>query len=526
MRKRLFGLGAAAVVFVAILWMAQMVAKPRLDLLYAQLDAAAAGDVVAALEQMGVAYDVRGTSVFVEAAQRDSVRLALAADGLPANGPQGYELLDGLTGFGTTSQMFDAAYWRAKEGELARTILSSPGITGARVHLSVVNTNPFRRGAPPQASVFLTSRSGTIAPELARAMRFLVASAVQDLDPSQVSIIDSAGRLISAEDTLAVGANGDPRADLLRDRVQRLVSARVGPGNAVVEVSLSTDTSSESIVERRFDPSERVAISSDTEERSRTSQDSGQAVTVASNLPDGDAAGGAGGSSNDTETRERINYEVSETTREIIKQAGAINRLTVAVLVNGAREVNAEGVVEFVPLPDVEIDALRELVASAVGFDAERGDVITIRSMALEAPVESGSSAIAQPWYATSLDATQIIQAAILGVVALFLGLFVLRPLLTSQTAETPGLPAPTQPATDALLPTAELDPGDEFPDLGTGGADLPMLVAADQDFARELGFEDGASDDPVERLRGLIDARKDETVEVLQNWLEQPEDA
>lgn len=526
MRRRIISIGAAVAVFAAVLMMAQMVAKPRLDLLYAQLDPAAAGDVVAALEQMGVPFDVRGTAIFVEAPQRDSVRLALAADGLPANGPQGYELLDGLSGFGTTSQMFDAAYWRAKEGELARTILSSPGITGARVHLSAVDTNAFRRDVQPRASVFLTSRSGSIAPELARAMRFLVASAVQGLEPSQVSVIDSAGRLVSGDDTLATGAAQDTRADQLRDRVQRLVTARVGPGNAVVEVSLATETASESIVERRFDPSGRVAISTDTEERARSSQDGGQALTVASNLPDGDAAGAPGGSSNDTETRERINYEVSETTREIVKEAGAITRVSVAVLVNGTRVQNADGVLEFQPLPDSEMEALRELVASAVGFDAARGDVITIRSMALEAPPETGTAALSQPWFSGALDATQIAKAAILGVVALILGLFVLRPLLAAPPAQPAGLPAPTDLAASDAMGAESFDGGDALPNFADATPDLPMLLADDPDFARELGLDDEAGSDPVERLRGLIEARKDETVEVLHNWLEQPEDA
>lgn len=526
MRRRIISIGAAAAVFAAVLLMAQMVAKPRLDLLYAQLDPAAAGDVVAALEQMGVAFDVRGTAIFVEASQRDSVRLALASDGLPANGPQGYELLDGLSGFGTTSQMFDAAYWRAKEGELARTILSSPGITGARVHLSVVDNNAFRRDAEPQASVFLTSRSGTIAPELARGMRFLVASAVPGLEPGQVSVIDSAGRLVSGEDTLANGSLQDMRADQLRDRVQRLVTARVGPGNAVVEVSLTTETASESIVERRFDPSSRVAISTDTEERARSSQDGGQALTVASNLPDGDAAGASGGSSNDTETRERINYEVSETTREIVKEAGAITRVSVAVLVNGTRTQNAEGVLEFEPLPEGEMEALRELVASAVGFDAARGDVITIRSMALEAPLENGTAALSQPWYSGTLDATQIAKVAILGAVALILGLFVVRPFLTSPTAQLAGLPAPSDLPENDSSAVPSFGDDEDMPNFADSTPDLPMLLANDPEFASELGLDDHTDSDPVERLRGLIEARKDETVEVLHNWLEQPEDA
>ena len=95
-------------------------------MLYSGLDSAAAGEVVAELEAEGVAFEVEGAAIMVDAAARDRIRMQLAAKGLPAGGPAGYEILDSLSGFGTTSQMFDAAYWRAKEGELARTITGSP----------------------------------------------------------------------------------------------------------------------------------------------------------------------------------------------------------------------------------------------------------------------------------------------------------------------------------------------------------------------------------------------------------------
>ena len=105
-------------------------------LLYSGLDPAAAGEVVAELEAERRALRGARRGDPRRRAARDRVRMALAAKGLPAGGPAGYEILDGLSGFGTTSQMFDAAYWRAKEGELARTITASPNVRAARVHLA------------------------------------------------------------------------------------------------------------------------------------------------------------------------------------------------------------------------------------------------------------------------------------------------------------------------------------------------------------------------------------------------------
>ncbi len=524
-RKRIISVVSAIAVFGAVLLMAQVASQPRMSLLYAQMQDGAAGDVVRVLEQMGVAYEVRGGSIFVPATQRDELRLSLASEGLPANGPKGYELLDSLSGFGTTAQMFDAAYWRAKEGELARTILSSSGVSGARVHIGYGENSPFQRDQGITASVFLTSATGTIDADLARAMRFLVASAVPRLDPTDVSIIDSTGRLVSSDVEDTPIAHGEDRANQLRERVQRLVEARVGFGNAVVEVSVDTATESESILERRFDPAGRVAISTDTEERTSQSNDGGAGVTVASNLPDGDAAGGAGTSSQNNETRERVNYEVSETTREITRAAGAVRRLTVAVLVNGTKSVDENGVESFVPLPEPEIDALRALVESAVGFDDTRGDQITIRSMAFEERLASGTSAVSPPWYHGQFDLMTLAQLAILGFVALLIGMFVLRPILASGSAQPVGLPAPDDTSSLAELPDIEAEGFDAGPLDGDGAEELPVLVSADG-FDSEFGFAAEGQEDPIDRLRGLIDSRREETVEVLRSWLDEKEQA
>ena len=131
-RKIIAGLAAAGM-FAAILAMTNLASSPSLTLLYTGLESSQAGEIVKSLEQRGVQYEVRGGSIFVESSQRDALRMTLASEGLPSNSNQGYELLDSLSGFGTTSQMFDAAYWRAKEGELARTIVSNSHISMARV---------------------------------------------------------------------------------------------------------------------------------------------------------------------------------------------------------------------------------------------------------------------------------------------------------------------------------------------------------------------------------------------------------
>ncbi len=528
-RKRVIVVLATVAMFWAVLSLTRAASQPSLTLLYSGLESGAAGDVVSALEQRGVAYDVRGGSIFVEASLRDELRMTLASEGLPANSGKGYELLDGLSGFGTTSQMFDAAYWRAKEGELARTIVAHPAITVARVHIASTGSNPFQRETQLSASVSITSSSG-ISGKHARALKFLVASAVSGLTPEDVSVIDSQGGLIGSADE-APENTSDDRAETMRKRVQRLLEARVGSGNAVVEVSVDTITRTESIRERQIDPDSRVAISTDTEERSNSASDQGNGdVTVASNLPEGDGASGDASSSQTSETRERVNYEVSATEREITNAPGAIKRLTVAVLVNGTNEIDARGANVFQPRSEDELSALRELVASAVGFDEARGDVITLKTMEFEVNEPAGTSASASLIDSLALDLMSVIQTFVLGIVAIVLGLFVLRPLLSRPDPAPVAMLDSVSTEGDPYSIEDELTPLSGEIDDGILDSEGMQLINAQRSTAGGEALNLPAInkpevEDPVERLRGLIGERQEETVEILRSWLEGEEE-
>lgn len=526
-RKKLIAILATAAMFAAILTLARMAATPSLTLLYSGLENGAAGEVVRAMEQRGIAHEVRGGAIFVEADQRDTLRMTLASEGLPNNNSKGYELLDSLSGFGTTSQMFDAAYWRAKEGELARTILSGPGITAARVHIANAGGNPFRRDLRPSASVSVTTSNGALPAAQARALRFLVASAVAGLNPEDVTVVDGTGALVAGTDDNATANTADDKSAALRDKVERLLAARVGPGNAVVEVSLETVTESELIREKRIDPESRVIISTETEESSDTAQNAGGGdVTVASNLPDGDANTSNGSSnSQNSQSRERINYEVSETEREIQRAAGAIKRISVAVLVNGFTVTDDAGAQTIQPRPEEELAALRDLVASAVGFNEQRGDVITLRSLAFEPLQPLGTAATPGFLDQLSLDVMSLIQMAVLALVTLLLGLFVLRPVLRAPAAQAPaGLPAPT-PA-PITTPQAPVLTGEIADEDGNFQSAPGLAVTSAPNRSTPKGEATLTQSDAVERLRAVINDRKDETVEILRSWLEDEEGA
>lgn len=496
-RRRAVVVGATLAMFVTVLALARMASAPQMALLYAGLDPARSGEVVAALEQRNVAYSVNGQSIMVDSTQRDALRMELAAEGLPAQTGAGYELLDSLSGFGTTAQMFDAAWGRAVEGELARTILANPAFRAARVHIARPESQPFGAKPVPTASVVVTSLAGSIGAAEAKALRHLVAAAVPGLRSDGVEVIDSVGGLVPVEDASPSASAADARAEAIRANVERLLAARVGAGKAVVQVALELESQSEQVTQRTIDPQGRVAISTETTSKSGSNSDAGGQVTVASNLPQNGANDGS--KSESSESNERVNYEVSETQRALTRVPGDIRRLTVAVLVDGTRTAAEDGTETWAPRSDEEIAALRDLVAAAVGFKEDRGDVLTLKQLEFSPVDSSGTLVEAQGGlFSGAIDLMTLVKLGLLALVVTLLGLFVLRPALAARRAAEPlALP---DPAPDAL--TGEVS-----------GFDLPELPVIDISLDPDP--------DPVARLRRLIEERQAESVEILRGWME-----
>jgi flagellar M-ring protein FliF len=338
------------------------------------------------------------------------------------------------------------------------------------------------------------------------------------MQPDDVAVIDSVAGLIPSEaDTSAPNTLGATKAIEIKQNVERLLAARVGPGKAVVEVNVDVVTDREEVNQRTLDPQGKVAISTDTQDKSGTSSGNDGAVTVASNLPSGAAGAGGTNQSQNTDKSERVNYEVSETNRQVIKLPGAVAKLSVAVLVDQETATAADGSVTFQPRSEAELATLKELVASAIGLDTTRGDVLTLKSLpfqqhAVEGTLmESGSSAFG------SVNLMLLIQLAVLSVVALILGVFVIRPILTSRGQnQLPlqlaplSLPGNLSKAEDAAL-TGEIDDGGIFSQVA--------------DFSEQEAAMTGIETDPVARLRRLIDERQSESIEILRSWMENDEE-
>lgn len=524
--KQKLALGAAFLfTFLIIIGFSVMASRPSMALLYGGLEPAEAGEVIAGIERANVAYEVRGDAIWVDSIQRDELRVQLAAEGLPTTGSAGYELLDGMSGFGTTAQMFDAAYWRAKEGELARTVLALPNVKAARVHIAVENSRGYRREFTGSASATLTTNGAPVSRDQAAALKHLISSAVPGMAPESVTIIDSRRGIITSDEE----HNGADRAEEIKHNVERILESHVGIGNAIVELNLDIETAAEQVVEQRFDPDQRALISQVTEETTDQSNSTGSgAVTAASNLPDGDESQGDRSESARSENRQQANYEVSTVTREVSRQPGATRRLSVAVLVNGVVQQNPNGEAEIVPRPENELQVLHELVASAVGYDEARGDVITVKSLPFAELTQNGT--LAEPSFIDRLELNSLARIALIGLFTLIVMFILMR---TASRSSQTVLMAPT-PELDNSTPLPDLSDG--FPTMAINDFDESMIkplalgeMAHPEEETPEPMFSEQLAlppADPVARLRTMMRERQEESIKILSGWIEDKENA
>ena len=512
-RRRIILIGAMVGTLVAVLSLAQIATRPGSALLFSGLDSKTAGAVISRLEQMNIPSEVRGDAIYVPENERDRLRLALAGEGLPRQGQPGLEILEDMSVFTSSNGMIETANWRALEGELARTILSSQGVEAARVHIAVPARRSYaRNNAPPTASVTVTMASGGLTVDQATAFRYLVALAVPGLEPDQVVVADSAAGVVlapggdNAINTAATQAAN--RESRLKAEIEDLLTARVGRDRVRVSVSVEADREAETVTERIIRPDSRVTIHSDTEEISDNAEGAAGAVTVASNLPTGDAAGGADRKSARTETRERVNYDYSEVRRETVRGAGAIRRISVAVLVDGIISENADGESVWVERPEDELEDLRNLVIASIGYDEERGDIVTVDSMAFQ-PGATPGAFVEKSGFSRFLErnALTLIQLGVLSAVILALGLTVIRPILGRRDDEID----------ITTLPLADMAEGQ-------GQGELVALPNAGAD-----GLDPFDEDEPAanETLLALVAENPEKSALMLKSWLEeQPAEA
>ncbi len=257
---------------------------PQMTMLFSDLSLEDSGAIIKDLERQNIPFQLRneGAMILVPRDRVARLRMKLAEGGLPKGGGVGYEIFDRSDTLGATSFVQNVNHLRALEGELARTIRAIERIQMARVHLVLPERQLFSRDRPePSASIVLRVR-GMLEPQQVRAVRHLVASAVNGLKPERVSVIDETGRLLAdgARGDNAMGVTADERQIAyerrLRDQVETIVTSVVGPGRARVQLTADFDFNRVTQTSEKFDPEGRVLRSSQTREESTNSGANGQ----------------------------------------------------------------------------------------------------------------------------------------------------------------------------------------------------------------------------------------------------------
>lgn len=514
------------------------VSTPSLKLLYSDLSTVDSSAVAAKLESEEIRYEVSadGSRVMVPANEIGRARMLLAEAGLPDGGSMGYELFDSQSGFGTTNFVQNINQVRALEGELSRTIGTLEPIRSARVHIVLPQRELFSRDTTDaRASVVVNLVQGQrLERQQIMAIQSLVSSAVPDLEPTNISVVDQSGTLLARGEDNIEELYGTKTAEMrqnienrMRQNIEEIVGQIVGFGK--VRATISADLNFDRITtnEELYDPETVVRSTQTTEENNLEREPKAEEVGVENNLPGADAAllTGKEPTLESNKIEEVTNYEISKTVRNMVREIGEIRKLSVAVLVDGTytTTTNEEGeeVRTYQPRTQAELDQIKALVRSSVGINDERGDLIDVVNMQFaELPQEDLFEGDKILGFETS-ELKDLIEVIIITIAILLVVLLVLRPMvsrvleiqdvkedddieaeLLAATAMTPALTGPSSSHVRSILE-----------DDSEGGEE--NLIDMNQ-------VEGKVKASSLKKVEDIVGAYPNETVSVLRSWMSQ----
>ncbi|MED5422449.1 MAG: flagellar basal-body MS-ring/collar protein FliF, partial [Pseudomonadota bacterium] len=464
--------------------------------------------------------------------------------GLPNGGSMGYEIFDKQSGFGTTNFVQNVNQVRALEGELSRTIISLSPIRSARVHLVLPKRELFsRESLPASASVFLGLVPGnSLSREQVVSIQSLVASAVPQLKADDVSIVDSNGNLLARGgedgDALLTQRGEEMRRSYERrvqNNIEELVGNVVGYNKVRANVTVDLKFDRVSTNQELYDPEGQVVRSTQTvEESDRERAPQNQGVSVENNLPGigGDLLGMDSPTQEASRVEETTNYEISKTIRSTVSEVGEVNKLSIAVLIDGSYVMDEEGNKTYSPRTQQQLDQIYALVRSAVGFDEARGDSLEVINMQF-AEVEIGD--IEQTDTILGFAKDDLLETAevlTVAVMIILVVLLVLQPmigrLISAGAAE--GEDEGSIAIENELLGSGTsqqmlASPGP----TGAGGAEMPMgeldFDSTDEEDVDMISMDRIAGQvkaSSVKKVEDIIDQYPNEAVTVLRGWMEQ----
>ena len=499
---------------------------PSMVLLYGELNADDSSRITSQLSSQNVPFELLqgGSQIMVPSDRALKLRLGLASQGIPSGGSLGYELFDDKQTIGTTSFVQNINLLRALEGELARTIQTISSIRSARVHLVLPRRELFSR-EKHQASASITLRmgNGSLEKDQIAGIQHLVAAAVPGLVPARVSIISSSnGKLLAGgfeEDSASFMAvkSQEQRRNFerrLSRTIESLLEKTVGFGMVRAEVKADMDFDRISTTDEKFDPDGQVIKSNQSiEETNQTRDTEGtQPVTVGTNLPDPNVGSGENASSSGTQSRieETVNFELSKKIINHVREVGIINRLSVAVLIDGVRGIE-DNEPTYQPRSEAEMELLATLVRGAIGFNADRGDTVEVINMEFADVVVEGME-LELFFGLDKNDLLRMAEVLVLSIVAILVILLVVRPLVSRAFESIPSAAAGERLLTDQA--GALTAPG------------IPSEVTVGEERFEELididRVEGRVKASSVKKVGGLVEKHPEEALSILRSWMYQ----
>ncbi len=387
--------------------------RPVYKTLYANMNSDDAPLVIQKLKEGNVPYRLKEGGGTVEVPQElvYDTRLELAREGLPKGGGAGFELFD-KSSYGMTEFLQDVNYQRALQGELARTISSLNEIEEARVHLTIPKNRLFisEEESAKAAVVIKLKRGAELNREQVKAISSLVSGSVKGLIPENVQVVDTTGRLLSD----FLGEENSPvmmtQTQLeyqkriereLESKLYGILSRTLGETGAVAKVTAEIDFSKRETSKEEFGREPVIRSSENIETISTNAPGGPQGVPgVESNLAEPQVLGGNTNSSYE-HTEERSNFEIDKTVTKEIKAFGTIKKISVAVVVDNKNvfrkdEATGEQITESVPRTQEELNSIRALVATAVGFDQARGDQVEVNNISFDTSAQQQEQLLLQ----------------------------------------------------------------------------------------------------------------------------------
>ncbi len=557
---RLAILGSVAVGLLAlIMFMATRLGSADYALLYGNMEPEDSGSVVSKLEAQNVPFKIanNGRDILVPKEEVAKLRLSMAQDGLPNGGSVGYEIFDNSDAFGTTAFVQNVNLVRALEGELSRTIRALNSVSSARVHIVLPKRQVFSREKREATASIILKLKGQLQEDQIASIQHMVAAAVPTLAVNRISIVDSRGNLLARGDGKDNPGNGfgsqtefmrATHENRLREQIEALLEQSLGKGNVRAQVSAVMNFDQRTVKSETYDPDGQVVRSTQTVEESSSASDSSgdaEGVTVANNLPEAEAAnaGGAGSQNASNRLEETVNYEISKTVTTEIQEAGLVQRLTVAVLVNGRATTDADGNRSYEPLDDTALEQVARLVKSAIGYSVDRGGIGDIDKMPFVeiAPVEFEEDPAEADIFlgCNKQDLFKMGEMAVLAIVAVLALLLVVRPLLTRALSADDTGNALAGPGGGAIGAIAGAGPGyagggmtAALPGSGAAGEGAPPegspeALALQSETLTELDemidiakVEGQVKTSALAKVGEIVEKHPDEAVAILRNWL------